>query len=77
MALVPPVVVTRTSTVPVPLGAVAVICVALLTVKPLAAVAPNVTAVVLLKPVPVMMTLVPPVAGPAVGEMLLTAGSVT
>ncbi|MNM52519.1 hypothetical protein D3C81_635980 [compost metagenome] len=71
----PPVVVTRTSTVPVPAGAVAVICVALLTVKPVAAVAPNVTAVAPVKRVPVMMTEVPPAAGPAVGDRLLTVGT--
>ncbi|OEZ89314.1 hypothetical protein JAB6_01280 [Janthinobacterium sp. HH104] len=75
MALVPPVVVTRTSTVPLPLGAVAVICVALLTVKPVAAVAPKVTAVAPVKPVPVMVTLVPPAVEPAVGEMLVTVGA--
>ncbi|OEZ89316.1 hypothetical protein JAB6_01300 [Janthinobacterium sp. HH104] len=77
VALVPPTVVMRTSTVPVPAGAVAVICEALLTVKPVAAVAPKVTPVVLAKPVPVMMTVVPPVVGPAVGEMLLTTGAAT
>ena len=78
MALVPPAVVTVTSTVPaLPAGAVAVIFVALLTVKPLALLAPNLTAVVPLKFEPVMMTLVPPATGPAVGEMLLTAGRAT
>jgi hypothetical protein len=51
--------VTRTSTVPVPAGAVAVIWVALLTVMPVAAVAPNVTAVAPVKRVPVMVTVVP------------------
>ncbi|MNM52518.1 hypothetical protein D3C81_635970 [compost metagenome] len=60
-----------------PAGAVAVICVALFTVKPEAAVAPKVTAVVPLNPVPLMMTEVPPVVGPAVGEMPLTAGAPT
>ena len=60
--------VTRTSTVPDPAGAVAVIWVALLTVKALAAVAPKTTAVALVRLVPVMMTLVPPAAGPAVGK---------
>ncbi|MNK90103.1 hypothetical protein D3C87_1101450 [compost metagenome] len=65
-------------TVPaLPAGAVAVICVALLTVKPVAAVAPKVTAVVPLKFEPVMMTVVPPVAGPVAGEMLVTAGAAT
>ncbi|MNM85398.1 hypothetical protein D3C81_975110 [compost metagenome] len=77
VALVPPVVVTRTSTVPLPAGAVAVICVALLTVTPVAAVAPKVTAVVPLKPEPVIVTVVPPVVGPEVGEMLLTTGAAT
>ena len=77
MALVPPVVVMRTSTVPVPAGAVAVICVALLTVKPVAAVAPKVTAVVVLKFVPVITSVLPPVAGPVVGEMLVTVGAAT
>ena len=73
----PPVVVMRTSTVPVPAGAVAVICVALLTVKPVAAVAPKVTAVVVLKFVPVITSVLPPVAGPVVGEMLVTVGAAT
>ena len=77
VALVPPAVVTRTSTVPEPAGAVAVIWVALLTVKPVAAVAPKVTAVVPEKPVPVRTTDVPPLAGPVVGLRLVTAGAVT
>ncbi|MNS67674.1 hypothetical protein D3C72_1009320 [compost metagenome] len=53
------------------------ICVALLTVKPLAAVAPKVTAVALEKPVPVIVTVVPPDAGPAVGEIEVTVGAPT
>ncbi len=53
------------------------IWVALLTVKPLAAVPPKVTAVAPVKPVPVIVTFVPPVAGPAVGEIELTVGAVT
>ena len=68
--------VTRTSTVPVPAGAVAVIWVALLIVKP-AAVAPKVTTVAPEKPVPVMVTVVPPVAGPEVGEIEVTVGAPT
>src|SRR5439155_27006024 len=60
-ALVPPAVVTVTSTVPAaPAGAVAVICVALLTVKAVAAVVPNFTADAPVNPVPVMTTDVPP-----------------
>ena len=61
-------VVTATSTVPAACaGVVAVICVTLFTVK-LAAVPPNVTPVVTpVKPVPVMVTLVPPLVGPVFG----------
>ena len=77
VALVPPTVVMRTSTVPVPAGAVAVICVALLTVKPVAAVAPKVTAVAPEKLVPVTVTVVPPLVGPLVGEMEVTVGAGT
>jgi hypothetical protein len=73
VALVPPAVVTVTSTVPVPAGDVAVIELALLTEK-LAAVPPKFTAVAPVKFVPVMVTLVPPVAGPLVGETEVTVG---
>ena len=73
----PPTAVTRTSTVPVPAGAVAVICVALLTVKPVAAEPPKFTAVALVKPEPLMVTVVPPVLGPVVGEMPVTVGAAT
>ena len=73
VADVPAGVVTVTSTVPEPAGLVAVICVALLTVK-LAVVLPNFTAVAPVKPVPVMITLLPPIGEPAVGEMLDTTG---
>ncbi|MGY4359589.1 hypothetical protein ACVW0J_006082 [Bradyrhizobium sp. i1.7.7] len=62
------------STVPVPAGDVAVIWVAELTAKPVAAVAPNVTAVAPEKFVPVMTTVVPPVCGPDVGEIDVTVG---
>ena len=73
----PPAVVTRTSTVPLPAGEVAVIDVAELTVKLVAAVAPNVTAVAPVKPVPVIVTEVPPAAGPDVGEIEVTVGAAT
>ena len=64
----PPVVVTVTSTVPaVPAGAVAVTDVAVFTVKVVALVAPNFTAVAPAKFVPVIVTLVPPAVGPLVG----------
>ena len=60
MALVPASVVTVTSTVPTPAGEVAVIWVALSTVKEPAALLPNLTAVAPEKLVPVMVTLLPP-----------------
>ena len=69
---------TVTSTVPAePAGDVAVIEVAELTVKPVAFVAPNLTAVVPVKLVPVIVTTVPPAAGPDVGESDVTAGVAT
>jgi hypothetical protein len=74
MALVPPAVVTVTSTVPIPAGEVAVIWVALLTVKEAAALLPKLTAVAPEKLVPVMVTLVPPCIGPVFGLTLATAG---
>lgn len=67
--------VTVTSTAPVPAGEVAVICVALTTLKELAAVLPNLTAVVPVKLVPVMVTDVPPVAGPLFALTLVTVGA--
>ena len=73
---VPLAVVTLTSTVPVPAGDVAVIDVEELTVKLVAATAPNVTAVAPENSVPVIVTDVAPVAGPAVGEIDVTAGVV-
>ena len=67
VALLPPGVVTVTSTVPtVPAGAVAVIVVELVTVKVAAAV-PKSTAVAPVKPVPVTVTVVPPALVPELG----------
>ena len=68
VAEVPPGVVTVTSTVPAcrP-GEVAVIEVAELTVKAVAAAVPNLTAVAPVRLVPVMVTVVPPAAGPRSG----------
>jgi hypothetical protein len=63
-----------TSTVPVPAGDVAVIEVAELTVKAVALVAPNFTAVAPVKAVPVIVTDVPPATGPVVGEIEVTVG---
>ena len=77
VADVPPVVVTLTSTVPVPAGDVAVIWVAELTVKVVAAVAPKITAVAPVNPVPLMVTVVPPDPGPEVGEIDVTVGAAT
>ena len=77
VADVPPTEVILTSTVPVPEGDVAVIWVAELTVKPVAGVAPKVTAVAPEKLVPVMVTVVPPAPGPDVGEIELTVGAAT
>jgi hypothetical protein len=75
VAEVPPGVVTLTSTTPVPDGEVAVIVVALTTVMPVADDPPNITAVAPVKLVPVMVTAVPPAAGPNVGEIEVTAGA--
>jgi len=57
-------------------GVVAVIWVALLTVKLEAAVPPKVTAVAPIKPVPVIITVVPPAIGPAAGAMLPKVGPI-
>ena len=60
---------------PVPAGAVAVMPVALLTVKLEAAVVPNLTALAPVKPVPVIATEVLPVFGPELGLTPVTAGA--
>ena len=75
VALVPLGVLTVTSTVPVPAGAVAVIEVALLTVNEVAAVLPKLTAVAPVKFVPLTWTVVP--AGPELGLTPVTAGAGT
>src|SRR4051794_17390515 len=78
VAEVPPTVVTVMSTVPAEwAGAVAVMLVALSTVNDAAAVAPKSTSVAPVKPVPVIVTDVPPVVGPAVGVTLVTVGAAT
>ena len=69
---VPPGAVTLISTIPAePAGTVAVIWVALFTVKLVAATVPKVTADALVKPVPVIVTEVPPPVAPLEGEMLV------
>jgi hypothetical protein len=75
VALVPPGVVTVTSTVPDPAGLVAVICVAVLPVNTVAAAVPNLTAVAPLKLVPVITTEVPPPIGPLFGATETTNGA--
>ena len=77
MAEVPPTVTTVTSTVPaVPAGLVATIPVPESLVI-VAAVLPKSTAVALARFVPVIVTVVPPAKGPAVGLTLVTAGAAT
>ena len=58
-----------------PAGAVAVIWVALSTVKPVALVAPNLTGVAPVRLVPVMTTEVPPAVGPEVGLRAVIVGA--
>jgi len=70
---VPPGVVTATLPVFAPVGTVAVICVALSTLKTVAFTPPNVTLVAPRKPDPVITTCVP--TGPLVGRNLLTTGT--
>jgi len=72
--LVPLGVVTVTCTVPVPSGVVAVIWVSETTVNDGAGVAPKRTAVAPVKPVPVIVTVVPPPEDPEAGETERTAG---
>jgi len=75
---VPPGVVTVTVTVPAtPVGEVAVIEVAETTTTFVAELAPNFTAVAPVKSVPVMVTEVPPAAGPLVGLSDVTVGAAT
>ena len=74
VADVPFAVVTVTSTVPVPAGAVAVIELAVSPVM-VAGVDPKSTAVAPPRLLPAMVTEVPPVVGPAVGETPETAGA--
>jgi hypothetical protein len=70
------VVVTVTSTVPDPAGDLAVIAVAEFTVKVVALLGPNATAVASVRLVPRMVTEVPPVPGPALGFTLVTVAGV-
>ena len=74
VALVAPSVVTVMSTVPAPAGAVAEIWLELFT-ENVAAVPPKLTPVAPVKPVPLIVTVVPPVVGPDVGLTLVTDGT--
>jgi hypothetical protein len=78
VTLVPPGVVTVTSTPPAELeaGEVAVIVVSEFTVNT-EGTPPNVTAVAPVNPVPVMVTEGPPTSGPCVGETSVTVGDCT
>ena len=75
VAEVPAGVTTVTSTVPLPAGLVAVICVSETTVIALALVAPNPTDVAPVNPLPVTVTVVPPPASPLVGSIAVTTGA--
>lgn len=77
VVLVPSIFVTVTSTVPLPAGEVAAIEVALVTTNEVAAVTPNRVAVTRVKLLPVMVTDVPPAAGPLFGEIEVTEGEGT
>ena len=60
---------------PAPAGEVAVMDVLELTVKPVAPVPPNFTAVAPVNPVPMMATVVPPAAEPFVGDTPVIVGA--
>ncbi len=68
-------VVTVTSTVPVPDGAVTVRLVALITVTKVPAVVPKWTALAPVKPVPLTVTVLPPAGAPLVGLSPVTVGA--
>ncbi len=74
MAVVPPGVMTLICTTPQPAGLNAVMRVLLITVTPLAGVFPKRTLLVWAKPLPVMVTVVFPAAGPAVGDRPVMVG---
>jgi hypothetical protein len=73
-----PLTVTVTVTAPAACaGVVAVILVLLTTTTFVAAVPPNVTVAPVAKLVPLIVTAVPPAAGPLFGDTLLTVGTTT
>jgi hypothetical protein len=75
VAEVPEGFVTVMSIVPLPAGLVHVICVSLSTETPDAGLAPKLTPVAPVNPLPVIVTLSPPLAFPLVGAMLVTTGA--
>ena len=74
---VPPGVATVTSTVPLPAGLVALMELDELTVTPVAAEAPKSTAVAPVKPLPEIVTDVPPAVDPVFGLTPETVGTAT
>ena len=73
---VPPGVVTATDVAPAPpAGVTAVIWVSPVTVKLVAALPPKVTALAPVRPVPVIVTLVPPAVDPELGVALVIVGA--
>ena len=72
--LVPPGVLTVTSTVPEPAGEVAMTLVAGSALSALALAAPNLTSLAPVRFVPVIVTVVPPLAGP-LGSTSVTVGA--
>ena len=73
--LVPPGVLTVTSTVPEPAGEVAVTCVGDSALSAVAFAEPNLTSLAPVRFVPVIFTEVPPAAGPLVGSTSVTVGA--
>ncbi len=73
--LVPLAVVTVTGTMPKPAGATAVIWVSDTTVNEVAGTRPNRTAVAPVNPLPVRVTVVPPVTGPELGLIETSVGT--
>ena len=73
--LVPPGVVTVTSTVPDPAGEVAVTCVGDSALSAVAFAEPNLTSLAPVRFVPVIFTELPPPAGPLVGSTSVTVGA--
>ncbi|GAA2302304.1 hypothetical protein Scani_25870 [Streptomyces caniferus] len=73
--LVPPGVVTVTTTVPTPAGAVTVSWLSETTTREVAGLAPKFTALVSVRLVPKTVTVLPPVSGPRCGDRSLRVGA--